>query len=266
MKSLGFAPASRHRSHEGKRIRELRFERRSSLPASAACVVANGVRETLTALLGAPVLLRLFEPVIPDPIAWKAVARDAMLYRVRGSVADAAIVLRASDAIAFASAAFGEPAAPCARALSPIERDIVDRAANAIAANLTAVCGARESHPIERIAAIDGFVSFFEMSIEQPVESRIGIALSRDPVPEPRGALDVAHLADVRVCVDAAVDLGDAQAAAVARITVGALLPIRADELRRCTVAAAGKRLAHGVCGVRNGRYAVATRPIRETA
>ncbi|HEY6325785.1 MAG TPA: hypothetical protein VIW73_04615, partial [Candidatus Cybelea sp.] len=112
MRSLGFAPASRNRCDSGKRVRETRFERRSSLPASAACVVANGIRETLTALLGSPVTLRLFEPVMPDPDAWDAIARDATMYRVRGSVADAAIVLRAADAIAFASAVFGEPAVP----------------------------------------------------------------------------------------------------------------------------------------------------------
>ncbi len=236
------------------------------LPASAACVVANGVRETLTALLGAPVTLRLFEPVIPDPCAWDAIARDATMYRVRGSVADAAIVLRASDAIALAGAVFGEPAAREARALSPIERDVVDRAAGAIAANLIAVCGAREGRVVERVAMIHGFVTFFEVSIESPVEARIGIALSRDPTPEPRGGLELAHLADVRVRTFAAIDLGSARAAAVGAIGVGAILPIQSGDLRRCTLAVAGRRLASGACGVRNGRYAIAADTVGETA
>jgi hypothetical protein len=265
MKSLGFTSASRNRSDTGKRVREARFERRSSLPASAACVVANGIRETLTALLGAPITLRLFEPVIPDPRAWNAIALNAMMYRVRGSVADAAIVLRAPDAIAFASAVFGEPAASDARALSPIERDVVDRAAHAIAANLIAVCGAREGRVVERVSAIDGFVTFFEMSMEGPVEARVGIALSRDPTPEPRGGLELAHLADVRVRAVAAIDLGSARAAAIGGIAVGAILPIRSDDLRRCTLAIAGRRLARGICGVRNGRYAIAANAIRQT-
>ncbi len=239
---------------------------RSSLPASAACVVANGVRETLAALLGMPVTLRLFEPVVPDPRAWQAIASNAMLYRVRGSVADAAIVLRASDAMAFASAVFGESMAPEDRSLSPIEADVVDRAAEAIAGNLIAVCGAREGRCVERVAAIDGFVSFFEMFIEKPVETRIGIALSRDPMPEPRGGLEVAHLADVRIAVDAAIDLGDAKAAAVARLSVGAILPIHPHHLQRCTLAAAGRRLGSGVCGVSGGRYAIAPNSLRGTA
>jgi hypothetical protein len=260
MRSLGFAPLSRNRRRAGKRVREHTFERRSSLPASAACVVANGIRETLAALFGAPVTLRLFEPVVPDPQAWHAIAHDAILYRVRGSVADAAVVLRASDAIAFARAAFGEPAAGADRALSPIERDVVDRAADAIAGNLVAVCGSREGYRAERVASIEGFVSFFEVSIERPAQARIGIALSRDPAPEPRGGLDVAHLAEVRVPVVGAIDLGDAQAASIARLAVGASLPIRVDDLHRCTLSAAGRLLCSGTCGVRNGRYAISAR------
>ncbi len=266
MKSLGFAPASGNSPESGKRVREARFERRSSLPASAACVVANGIRETLSALLGTPVTLRLFEPVIPDPRAWDAIARNATIYRVRGSVADAAIVLRAHDAVALASGIFGEPAASGARTLSPIERDVIDRAATAIAGNLIAVCGAREGSAIEGVSAIDRCVTFFEMSMERPVEARIGIALSRDPVPEPHGGLDLAHLADVRVSAVAAIDLGTAPAAAVGEIAVGTMLPIRPEALGRCTLATAGRRLARGVCGVRNGRYAIAARAIRDTA
>ncbi|MBV8344628.1 MAG: hypothetical protein JO190_06505 [Candidatus Eremiobacteraeota bacterium] len=266
MRSLGFAPPQKNCALAGRRIREARFESRSSLPASAACVVANGVRETLAALLGAPVTLRLCEPVIPDPRAWRAIARDALLYRVRGSIADAAIVLRASDAIAFAGAAFGEPAVLAQRPLSPIETDVVGRAADAIAANLTAVCGTREGHSAERVAAIDGFVSFFEMFVESPAKARIGIALSREPAPEPRGGLEVAHLEEVRVPVVATIDLGDARGIDVARLAVGAILAIRTDALHRCTLAAAGRRVANGACGVRNDRFVIAAKSPREIA
>jgi hypothetical protein len=266
MRSLGFAPASRTRLNSGKRVREVCFTRRSSLPASAACVVANGVRETLTALLGAPVALQLFEAVIPDPRAWDAIARSATIYRVRGSVADAAIVLRAPDAIAFARAVFGEPAASDLEALSPLERDVVDRAARSIAANLVAVCGSREGRAIERVTAIDGFVTFFEMALTGAVDARIGIALSRDPTPEPHGGLDLVHLANVRVAAVTAIDLGRAPAASIGAVAVGAMLPIDRDDLRRCVLSVAGRRLARGICGVRNGRYAMIVKSIRETA
>ena len=77
-----------------KRIRKPVFGPRSALPPSAACVVANGVRETLTSILSSPVEMRVFEPSIPTAPAWPAIVKDAVLYRVRGSIADAAIVLR----------------------------------------------------------------------------------------------------------------------------------------------------------------------------
>ncbi len=259
MRSLGFSPPLDGQKTGHRRVRDARFEARSSLPASAACVVANGVRETLTGLLGAPVAIRLFEPTIPDPSGWLAILRDAMIYRVRGSVADAALVLRPADAIALANAVFDESdSSPAERGLSAIERDVVDRTAIAIAVHLGAVCGARDGHPAERVRTIVGYVSFFELMLEKPVEARIGVALSRDPSPEPRGALEIGHLAGVRIAAVASLDLGIAEAAAVARLRTGAVLPIRAVDLRRCSLVTQGRRLARGVCGVRNGRFAVA--------
>jgi hypothetical protein len=181
VKSLGFETTleSRHTAPGTKRIRRARFERRSLLPISAACVVANGVRETLSSLLCAPAGLRLFEPVIPEPGAWSRIVEKARLYRVNGNVADAAIVLREADAIALIAALFGESHLPAltARELSPIENDVLDRLVNAIAANLSAVCGAREGHFVERVGRVAEFVTFFELLLEEPVAARIGIAL-----------------------------------------------------------------------------------------
>jgi flagellar motor switch protein FliM len=235
------------------------------LPASAACVVANGVRETLTSLLGAPVAMRLFEPTIPVPSAWQAILRDAILYRVRGSVADAAMILRPPDACALARAVFAEPPSASAelQPLSPIERDVVDRTATAIASNLGALCGVRNGHA-ERVGTIGGFVSFFELLLEKPIDARIGIAISRDPSPERRGALDLAQLAEVRFAAVASLDLGNVSADAVACLAPGAILAIHSSELRRCTLKTSGRRLARGSCGVRNGRYAITTEAIFE--
>jgi flagellar motor switch protein FliM len=260
VKLLGFAVPFDECSNapRGKRVRRARFEARSALPISAACVVANGVRETLASLLGRPVLIKLFEPSIPSPAAWQAILREARLYRVRGNVADAAVVLRATDATALAAALFGEPhtAAAADRTLSPFESDILDRMVNAIAGNLTAVCGPREGRPVERVATLDGFVTYFELLIEEPAAARIGIALSRDPSPEGRGSLNVGHLAAVGVTTRASLDLGRVQGAAVARLSVGAMVALEPAALHRCSLTAHGRRLAAGRCGVRNGRYA----------
>ncbi len=258
MKALGFdVPLKDGYERTGaKRVRRAFFEARSSLPISAACVVANGIRETLSSLLRGSVAVRLFEPRIPAPHAWSAILRDARLYRVRGNVADAAVILRASDAVALAAALFGESSDAVERALSPIECDVLDRMINVIAANLGAVCGAREGYPVERVGALDGFVTYFELLIEEPVSARIGVALSRDPASDTRGSLEAKHLAQVRLTALATLNLGKIDAAAVSRLVIGAIVPVEPAVLHRCSLMAHGRRLARGSCGVRDGRYA----------
>jgi hypothetical protein len=258
MKSLSFSTAPEN-AKNGRRIRRARFDLRSALPISAACVVANGVRETLGALLGRPAGMRLFEPSIPSPSAWLAIARDARLYRVRGNVADAAIVLRPADAIALAAALFGEACAEpgSARALSPIECDVMDRMATAIAANFGAVCGTRESQKAERIATIGGFVTYFELFVDEPVVARIGVGLSREPGPAPRGHVEVGQLGDVRLKTFASIQAGKLEAAAIVRLAVGTIVPIPPAAFDRCNLMAHGRRIARGTCGVHNGRYAL---------
>lgn len=268
MRVLRFGPPIEDCADAPKRIRHGWFETRSSLPTSAACVVANGVRETLASVLGIPVTVRLFEPVIPDPPAWRVIAQNATLYRVRANIADAAIILRPSDAIALVGAVFGEPVSQAREqlTLSPIEVEVSDRIAGAIAANLRAVCGIGDgSSRVERVAEIRGFVTFFELMLEKPVEARIGIALSREPSPEPRSCLELNHLARVRLAAVASLDIGTIQVAEVASLAAGTVIPIRASGLRRAVLASHGQPLLHGRCGVRNGRFAFAAE-IHETA
>jgi Type III flagellar switch regulator (C-ring) FliN C-term len=249
-----------------KRVRAVRFAPRSSLPTSAACVVANGVRETLTSLFGTPASMRICEPMIPPARAWPVIVRDAMLYRVRGSVADAVLVLRAIDAIAIVSTIFGESldAVSTARELSKIERDVVDRTASAMAANLSAVCGAREGHYAERVAVIGESVTYFELLLEEPVTASIGIALSREPAPEPRVCLELGHLADVHVMLLGYVDLGTVEAGTVARLALGSVLPVHRGRLSRSMLSVAGRPLAFGHCGVRNGKFALQVDALRD--
>lgn len=247
-------------------VRRARFAARSLLPVSAACVVANGARETLGTLLGAPVAIRLLEPVIPAPQAWTAILHGAYVYRVSGRVCDAAIVIRRGDAVALTGALFGEARATGdgVRALSPIECEVLDRLANAIAGNLSAVCGQRENHAAERVARLSGFVTYFELAADEPVIARLGVALSRDPSPEARGALDSKHLADVRIEVRLSFDLEPVEAAVLTRVTVGRLFPISAAALQRARLSAGRGTLARGPCGAAGGRYALAVEAIGE--
>jgi len=262
MKSLGFdAPPERSAQRiDGKRVRAAKFQMRSALPISAACVVANGVRETLSSLLGAPVGIRLFEPCIPSPQAWRALLRDARLYRVRGALADAAVVLRAPDAVALAATLFGEAqlAQLPERGLSPLECDVLDRLVSAFSANLGTVCGTRENHSVERVAAIAGFVTYFELLVTDPIGSRIGIALSRDPSPQCGATLDVDVLSGVTVAARASLDLGLTDVAGVTRLRPGGVIAVPHSRLQRCVLLAGSRGILRGTCGVRNGRYAVA--------
>ena len=257
MKVLAFEASA------GGRVREARLVERSSLPLSAACLVASGVREALSSIVNAPVAARLLEPVIPTPPAWTAIARGAELYRIRGSVADAAIVLRQPDAAAIAAAVFGErlaEPAPSQRPLSPIERDILDRAASAIAATLNAVCGSRERDSLERVATISGYVSYFEIVLEQAINARIGIALSSDPLPEPHGSFEIGDLGGIALSPAVRLDLEPAGASSLANLKSGALLPLPRDFRGRLTLA--GRTVARGVCGLSAGRFAFAVESV----
>lgn len=265
MRSLGFAAPVYSRERGNKRVRQACFEARSMLPVSAACVVANGVRETLSSLLGGPIAMRLVEPTIPSPEAWAFILQRARLYRVRGNVADAALILRPPDATALAATLFGESNSSVGeRVLSPIESDVLDRMVASIAPNLAAVCGAREGASPEVIGSLSGFVTYFELLVEQPAGARIGIALSRDPSPECGASLEAAHLAGVNVTALACLDAGNVEVAALARLTVGTIVPLPPVELQRCILAVHGRRFAIGNCGVRNDRYALRVDAIHE--
>ncbi|HEY3676121.1 MAG TPA: hypothetical protein VGK84_09035, partial [Candidatus Tumulicola sp.] len=216
---------------------------------------------TLAALLGMPLQTELFEPGVPRFEGWTAIARDAMIYRLRGSISDAAIVLRSGDAAAVAAAAFGERSAPSAdaRALSPLERDVVDRVAAAIARTLVPVCGACERESLDRIASIAGYRTYFEIAVSAPIDARIGIALSIDPPPQPAGGITMDGLGDVALGLDALLDVACLPMHAIAALRYGNVVSVRPPGRTRLTIS--GRTLCAGTTGVRDGRYAVLLGP-----
>jgi hypothetical protein len=224
------------------------------LPIAAACLVANAVRETLGALLGESAAIALFEPSLPDDAAWKAIAADALVYRVRGTSNDACIVLRAGDASVLAAAAFGERVAG-ETALSPLERAAVDRLVGAIAQQLAPFCGPGSLH-VEPADELRGCVSYVELQLERPARARIGVALAVDPAPEPSGAMRIEDLADLPLELCVALDAGMHDALALGAIEPGSVLPLSAG--MRGRVMLAGRPLGTGECGVVGRYYAVA--------
>ncbi len=254
---LGFSRAAQIVG--GRRVRGASFEARSNLPVAAACVVANGVRETLSQLFGRAVALRLLEPQLPSPAAWVTLARGARCFRVRGPLADAAFVIRADDALALASAAFGEhPAA--GRELSPIESRVLNRAVSALSASLAPVCGVRESATVETLDGLETYATYFELLLDAPVTARIGVAISHDPPPLAGGRLCPADLLDVEVEVSVEFAGGLLPVPALLGLRPGADVPMTTKMSAPGLLKLAGTVAARGECGVIDGRYALIVR------
>lgn len=245
----------------GRRVRRARFERRSSLPVSSACIVANGVRETLGALLATPVSLRLLEPAVPAPAAWNAICNGAQLFGVRGPLCDAAFVLRPHDAACLASSAFGEEAdAP--RQLSAVEQEVLVRALRGLAGSLAPVCG-RELSPLERILDISGYVTYFELLLERPVTARIGVALSCDPAARGPVTLRIEDLLDVKIELSVEFAAGMLPAAAFLDLRPGANVPMKTRVGEPGVLKMGGAALARGECGAMGERNAMIVRAVR---
>jgi len=242
-------------------VRPIQFERRSSLPVSAACLIANNVRETLSALLAAPVSLRLLEPMIPDPQAWDAICTGAQFFGVRGPVCSAAFVLRPRDAVALASTAFGEDTQG-PRALSAVEQEVLIRALRGIAGSLAPACG-REMTPLERILDIRAYTTYFELVVERPAAIRIGVALSRDPVSRGGATLRIEDIGvvDVEVCVQFA--RGVLSAAEFLDLRPGCIVPMTTRVGEPGLLKMGGATLARGECGALGDRNAIIVTAVR---
>ncbi len=239
----------------GKRIRSAIFERRSALSIAAACIVANGIRQSLSAALNAPVHLRLLEPTVPGPHAWQVLIAGAQMFCARGPLADAALVLRPRDALAFATAAFEEPEGP-PRSLSPLESHIVARALQRIAPALTPLCGC-EIAQLEPILDISGYLTYFEVLVERPAAFRLGIALTRDPVSRPAAGLRIEDLLDVQVCLSVQFAAGEMDGETFLRLRPGVDVPMKTRMGEAALLSAEGIVLAQGDCGAAGARSAL---------
>src|ERR1700737_4474718 len=90
------------------RVRPLRFVARASIPLQAACVVANGMRETLRELFGEQCELVIGEPAAIGAQALSLLVRAAQLFLTRGRETDIVLVIPRRDARRLVLRAFGE--------------------------------------------------------------------------------------------------------------------------------------------------------------
>ena len=246
----------------GRRVRSAQFQRRSCLPVSAACLVANGVRETLCSLLGARIGVRLLAPVIPEPAAWSLILADALIYRIRGHYCDAGIVLKEADARTLVATIFGETPR-IAQPLSPIEEEVLSRAIRSIAATLAPVCGPMEAPSAGRSSERGGFMTYFEMLLQGPLEARIGMALSRDPVPPAHDCLRIDDLSDVEIELNAEFAHGEIEACELLLLGPGMEVRTNTKVGTGGVLKLAGRIVARGECGAlgEHGAFVVGAHP-----
>jgi hypothetical protein len=243
----------------GTIVRRARFVRRSSLPAAAACLVANGAREQLSRLLALDIETEVTEPAVLDEGARAVVFGDGFAYRVRGHGCDAFVALRRPDAKRLVAAAFGELEASDADVLSPIERATLERLAAALTSLCAPLCGAVRSVRAESPGrAAREAETYFEVRAGGRIDAAVGFALTRDPA-EPAGEpLTIGELADVEIPCRVEFASGALDAGAFARLAPQAVVALDTMLGARGTFFAGDVALLRGACGARDGRTAFA--------
>lgn len=250
---------------DARGVRALRFVPRSSIPLAAACLVANGLRETLRELFGERCELTIGEPTAIDARAWATVSRDAHCFVTYGRQTDIVLVLPRRDARALVMRAFGEGDAPGATALSALEMQAVERIAARCAVAFDPLCAERrgasqtigaESAPV--------CVAYFDVRVHAPVALELGIGIVRDlPDPGPAGTLPAALLGAIPVEVRAVVGSGTIDAAALLRLTPGQVLDLGTAFGTGASLKVGERSFASGIAGVSRGRYSFEIHAVR---
>jgi hypothetical protein len=222
-----FAPAA-----DG--LRRLRFRARSSIPLEAACVVANGLRETLRELFGEACELVVGEPTSLPADAWRIVSHDALLFLTRGRQTDIVLVIPRADARRLVLRAFGESASP-AHAPAPPERECsalelhaIERIAARCAPAFDPLCAERRS-PSRAVAPGDVPVAaaYFDVRVLAPAALVLGVAIVRAlPDPGPASGLPPGTLDTVPLRLRVVFAQGRVGAGAFARWRPGEIVPL----------------------------------------
>ena len=241
-------------------VRRLRFVPRAAVPVEAACIVANGIRETLRELLGERCELVLGEPVALGAQAWPLLAREALLFLTRGRRTDVVLVLPRRDARRLVLRAFGEgDGAPelTEHACSALELHALERIAARCAAAFEPLCAACEGPRAVRPDEIPACTAYFDLRVHEPLALSIGIGIVRDPpAPRPAGALSPSALGSVTVEARAVFAEGTLDAASFVKIRPGDVLKLDTKVGSAASLNLGQRRLATGVPGVVASRTA----------
>jgi flagellar motor switch/type III secretory pathway protein FliN len=244
---------------DARGVRRTRFVPRTSIPVGAACLVANGLRETLREVFGERCELAIGEPAAIGADAWGTLSREAHCFITFGRQTDIVLVVPERHARALVLRAFGEGDAPHAGALSALELQAVERIAARCAAAFDPLCAERHG-PTQRVsaAAVPACVAYFDVRVQQPVRIEIGIGIVRDlPNPGPAGEFSAALLAHVCVNVRAEFAAGTIDVATLLGLAPGDVIRLATQVAQPATLKIAGRSIAYGAAGVRAGRYSI---------
>jgi hypothetical protein len=242
----------------GRIVRNVVFAARSTLPLSAACLVANGVREALSRLLARDLDVELIEPATPDSGERRVLLDDAIVFRVRGRICDGFVIVRSGDALRLVALAFGETEHSERDMLSDIERATLERIVSGLVPLCNTLCGTlgpvtRES--AER-AACD-LATYFEVRTSGPPRIAIGFALTRDPPEDVAERLTIADLGEVELRGAVVFATGSLAVPAFSRLAPGVTIALDTPVGGHGSLRFGNVAFARGTCGVKNGRGAI---------
>ncbi|GAC1543075.1 MAG: hypothetical protein NVS2B17_22380 [Candidatus Velthaea sp.] len=242
---------------DARGLRAARFVPRSSIPLDAACLVANGIRETLRELFGECDVM-LGEPAAIDAEAWHGLTRDAHCFLTRGRQTDIVLTLPAADARALVMRAFGEGEPIGEGACSALELHAIERIAARCAGAFDPLCAERQgpSRPVHA-RELPTCVAFCDVRVHVPISITLGIGIVRDlPDPGPSGTLAPAALAGVGVDVWAEVATGTIEARRLLALRVGDVVRMDTKVGSGASLNVGPQRIARGVCGVLASHHA----------
>jgi flagellar motor switch/type III secretory pathway protein FliN len=248
------------------RVRALRFVRRATIPLAAACVVANGLRETLRELFGAGCELAIGEPAAIGREAWALLAGDALLFLARGRPSDIVLVLPQRDARRLVLRAFGETGtgvtALADAACSALEQRALERIAERCAAAFDPLCAERSGGARQVSASeIPPCVGYFDVRVRAPITLTLGIGIVRDlPDPVPAAQVTPDVLADVGLELRAVFAEGTIETAAFFALAPGSVVKLDTKVGAPAFLKVAGSRVASGIPGVVASRNALCLR------
>lgn len=241
----------------GRTVRDAGFAARSTLPLSAACLVANGVREALSRSLARELEVELLEPAVPDARQRRILVADATVVRVRGRLCDAFVIVRGGDARRLVALAFGETECAERASFSAIERATFERILAAFVPLCAPLCGALGATGREHAErACADLATYFEVRAQGTLPVAVGFALSRDPDEDVSECLTLDDLAEVELAGSVTCASGTIDAGTFARLAPGATLALETPLAGRGVLSFGGVAFARGTCGVAAGRCA----------